>query len=159
FEKSGALVPNPCDEVRSVDPDFVMNGPTQLLMSTMKPTCLSLVALLVGAVSSLFAAPLGSMFSYQGRLTDDGAPATGSYDLQFTLFGAQSGGAALAGPLTVEDTPVTNGLFTVSLDFGATAFNGDARWLEIGVRPGASTGNFTTLSPRQPLLPAPYALF
>src|SRR5207244_3413240 len=44
------------------------------------------------------------------------------------------------------------------IDFGAAAFNGDARWLEIAVRSPAGGGTFTTLSPRQPLTGAPYAL-
>jgi hypothetical protein len=52
-----------------------------------------------------------------------------------------------------------DGYFTVELDFkDANAFNGEARWLQIGVRPGGSTGGFTTLSPRQEVTPAPYAL-
>ena len=53
---------------------------------------------------------------------------------------------------------MVDGLFTVELDFGSDVFNGDARWLEIGVRPGDSSGSFTTLSPRQELTPTPYAL-
>lgn len=53
---------------------------------------------------------------------------------------------------------VTNGLFTTQLDFGASAFTGDARYLEVRVRPGSSTGAYTTLSPRQQLTATPYAL-
>lgn len=56
-----------------------------------------------------------------------------------------------------EDVAVSDGLFTVELDFGAV-FDGVALWLEIAVRPGASTGGYTILSPRQPLTAAPYAL-
>jgi hypothetical protein len=51
-----------------------------------------------------------------------------------------------------------NGLFTVVIDFGGGAFNGAARWLEIGVRCPAGSGSYTTLSPRQALRAAPYAL-
>ena len=53
---------------------------------------------------------------------------------------------------------VTNGLFTVQLDFGMSPFNGNPRWLEIGVRPGASTGAYTTVNPRQPITATPYAI-
>ena len=55
--------------------------------------------------------------------------------------------------------PVTNGLFRVALDFGAAAFTGPARWLEIGVRTNGSSGEFATLTPRQPITPTPHALF
>jgi hypothetical protein len=103
--------------------------------------------------------PLGTAFTYQGRLSDAGLPAGGPYDLQFRLFTAATGGATV-GPLVVkDDVAVAGGLFTVMLDFGAGAFAGSARWLEIGVRPGASAGAFTTLQPRQELTPGPHALF
>lgn len=46
----------------------------------------------------------------------------------------------------------------VSLEFGASAFTGDKRWLEIAVRSPAGSGSFTTLTPRQPLTASPYAL-
>jgi hypothetical protein len=48
-------------------------------------------------------------------------------------------------------------LFTVTLDFGAAAFPGFDRWLEISVRTNGS-GSFATLSPRQALTPTPYAI-
>jgi len=105
------------------------------------------------------ATPLGSAFTYQGRLTDSGSPPTAQYDLQFTLFDQSSGGIQIAGPITLDNVQVTNGLFTVQLDFGAGAFNGDNRFLAIGVRPGASTGAFTLLTTRQQLTATPYALY
>jgi hypothetical protein len=102
---------------------------------------------------------VGTAFTYQGRLTDSGSPANGAYDLRFILFNADVGGSQV-GPIVIrEDVTVTNGLFTVSLDFGASAFTGEARWLEVGARPGASTGAFSVLSPRQELTPAPNAVF
>ena len=58
-----------------------------------------------------------------------------------------------------NDLPVSGGLFTADLDFGAAAFDGQARWLEVAVRPGASTGAYTTLAPRRALLANPYALY
>ncbi|MGE0599182.1 MAG: hypothetical protein AB7J35_07950 [Dehalococcoidia bacterium] len=102
---------------------------------------------------------LGSGFTYQGRLTDAGSPANGTYDLRFILYDAETAGAAVGSTQTKEDVNVTNGLFSVELDFGNAAFNGDARWVELAVRPGASAGTFTVLSPRQPISPTPYALF
>ncbi|MGE0886856.1 MAG: hypothetical protein AB7P14_25325 [Blastocatellales bacterium] len=97
-------------------------------------------------------------FTYQGRLNDSGNPATGMYDLQFRLFDALTGGNQVGSSLTRDDVTVTSGSFSVTLDFGASAFPGANRWLEISVRPGASTGAFTTLSPRQPLTSTPYAI-
>jgi hypothetical protein len=103
-------------------------------------------------------AALGTAFTYQGRLTDGGSPANGEYDLRFTLYDAATAGSQVGSMVPKENTTVTDGLFTVELDFGSGIFTGEARYLEIGVRPGASGGAFTTLSPRQALTPAPYAL-
>jgi hypothetical protein len=102
---------------------------------------------------------LGSGFSYQGRLTDAGSPANGAYDLRFILYDAETGGAQVGSTVEKGDVAVTNGLFSTDLDFGASAFNGDARWIELAIRPGASTGTYTVLSPRQAVTPAPYALY
>ncbi len=101
-------------------------------------------------------AAVGTAFTYQGRLTDGGSPANGTYDLQFQLYDAANDGDLL-GTVTREDLTVSDGLFTVRLDFGQ-AFDGTARYLAIGVRPGSSTGAYTPLSPRQELTPAPHAL-
>jgi hypothetical protein len=101
---------------------------------------------------------VGTGFTHQGRLTDGGSPANGEYDFQFRLYDAVSSGSQVGSTNNRGNVTVTEGLFTVQLDFGSGAFNGDARYLEIRVRPGASTGAYTTLTPRQALTPAPYAL-
>jgi hypothetical protein len=103
-------------------------------------------------------AALGTVFTYQGRLQDGGNPANGTYDFEFRLFDAATGGIQYGNAITIGDVAVNNGFFTVELNFGGSAFTGDARWLQIGVRPGASTGAYTLLSPRQPLNAVPYAL-
>ena len=103
-------------------------------------------------------ASLGTAFTYQGRLTDGGSPANGSYDFRFILYDDAVGGSQVGGIVTVDDHTVIEGLFTVLLDFGSSAFTGDARYLEVAVRPGASTGDYSILSPRQALTAAPYAL-
>jgi hypothetical protein len=100
----------------------------------------------------------GTAFAYQGRLNTGSGPANGSYNLTFALFNVSSGGSASAGPLTNSATTVSNGLFTVTLNFGNGVFNGTAYWLEIGVATNGST-SFQTLSPRQPLTPTPYAIY
>lgn len=102
--------------------------------------------------------PVGNAFTYQGYLEDGGSPANGSYDLQFELYDAAAAGVQLGSTITLDNLSVVNGLFTAELDFGSGLFGGGGRWLEIGVRPGASGGAFTLLTPRQELTPAPYAL-
>jgi len=104
-------------------------------------------------------AALGTAFTYQGRLTDGDVPAEGSYDLRFILYDAAIGGAQVGSTVLKEDVPVEDGYFASQLDFGAGAFTGQARYLEVSVRPGDSTDTHTTLSPRQPLTAAPYALY
>ncbi len=110
------------------------------------------------AVTAAAQTPLGTTSTYQGRLKDAGAPASGDYDFQFTLYDAAVGGAVV-GSDTADDWPVAAGLFTAWLDFGAGVFNGQARWLEIGVRPWDSVGPYTPLTPRHELTPTPYGLY
>ncbi len=100
----------------------------------------------------------GTAFTYQGRLTDNGAPANGTHDFTFTLYSAASGGATVGVSNVVNDLAVSNGLFTVTLDFGAAAFPGADRWLEIAVKPGGVPTNYTALSPRQQITATPYAI-
>jgi hypothetical protein len=102
-------------------------------------------------------ANVGTAFTYQGQLKDNGAAVNGAYDFEFRLFDAVSGGTEIGSLISIGDANVTSGYFTVQLDFGTSAFNGDARFLEIRVRPGASVGAYTTLNPRQTITPAPMA--
>ena len=102
--------------------------------------------------------PVAAGFTYQGRLTDGDAPARGLYDFEFTLYDALKDGTQFGPRVTQNDIEVTNGLFTVILDFGAV-FSGTKRWLQIGVRPAASDGEYVVLKPRQELTPAPDSLF
>lgn len=104
-------------------------------------------------------APLSSAFTYQGQLEDGGALANGVYDLSFGLYDSLIGGAQQSFTITLEDVSVTEGLFTVPLDFGSAVFNGEQRFLQIDARPGASVGSFTSLDPRQEITAAPYALY
>jgi trimeric autotransporter adhesin len=128
---------------------------------TMK-TQLRIVRVLVGLATLIpqlsTCCAQGTAFIYQGRLGDGGTPATGSYDFRFAIYDALSGGTAVGGPLTNSPVAVSNGLFNVTLDFGAGVFNGDARWLDIGVRTNGSEGDFTPLAPRQSITATPYAI-
>jgi hypothetical protein len=102
--------------------------------------------------------PQGTSFTYQGRLTEAGALATGPYDFRFVLYDAPVDGAQVGPTVTVDDMMVTEGLFTVSLDFGSV-FGSEKRWLELGVRLGADPGPYTPILPRQELTPGPSAIF
>ena len=117
---------------------------------------LVLLSILNAQVSTAFAQ--GTAFTYQGRLNNGTNPATGSFDLTFSLFGVSSGGSSLAGPVTNTAVGVTNGLFTVMVDFGAGVFTGSSNWLSIGVRTNGG-GAFTALTPREQVTPTPYAIF
>src|SRR5437016_4797566 len=108
-----------------------------------------LVVLSVMAYQPASAPAQGTAFTFHGQLTDNGTPANGTYDLEFRLFDQITGGTQQGGVNAFEDLDINNGLFTTKLDFGSDVFDGGARWLEIAVRPGASTGPFTTLVPRQ----------
>ena len=105
----------------------------------------------------------GTSFTYQGQLKQGGVPASGFFDIQFTLFDDV---AIVAGPICRDEVVVVNGLFTVELDFGVV-FNGEPRKLRVAVRPGAlpddcsvlvQVPEYVTLSPRQKITAAPYAI-
>lgn len=122
---------------------------------------LPVLACLLGSLLGTGAAqgaPLGSAFTYQGQLRESGLPANGLYDLQVCLFDGPVNPVTLACAPDFADVPVEVGLFTLSLDFGTAPFAGEVRYLELRVRPGASSGGYTILSPRQAIRPAPEAL-
>jgi hypothetical protein len=103
-------------------------------------------------------APAGTAFTYQGYLKDAGAPASGLYDFEFELYDDPITGTPFGSTLNLQDVTVEDGVFTVGLDFG-DVFDGTAMWLEIFVRPGASTGGYQQLLPRQALTAAPFAAY
>ena len=106
------------------------------------------------------AAPMGTAFTYQGRLMEREQSAEGLYDLQFKLFDGPADGNQTGGTVEANDVDVIDGYFTLELDFGSGVFDGDARWLEVAVRPGALTDPnlYVTLPQRQPVTACPYAL-
>ncbi len=94
--------------------------------------------------------------TYQGSLKVSGLPANANYDFEFRLFDAVSGGTQV-GPLVLQTgITVTDGVFSVKLNFGPT-FPGQDRFLDITVRP-AGSGGYTPLTPRQKVGSVPYAI-
>jgi hypothetical protein len=116
------------------------------------------IALTAAESSHAWPTPLSSAFTYQGQLKLNGNPVNGTADFQLTLWDGVSGGNQVGGPLTFNNFSLSDGLFTISPDFGVNVFNGDARWLEISVRSPSGVGPFVTLSFRQPVRATPYAL-
>jgi hypothetical protein len=108
---------------------------------------------------ALAQAPLGSEITYQARIKLSGTPLNNSADFEFRLFDALSGGAQVGATQPINNLNVVDGQINVALNFGAAAFNGDQRFLEIALRSPAGSGTFTTLAPRQPLTAVPYALY
>ena len=104
------------------------------------------------------ATTLQSAFSYQGYIEDGSGAITDTCDLEFKLWDDPSIGTQIGSTVTKAGVSVSEGLFSVQLDFGAAAFEGDDRYLEIGIK-CTGDSSFTTLSPRQPITPVPYAMF
>lgn len=115
------------------------------------------LGLLCGAANAQV--PVTSAFTYQGQLKASGVVVDGTADFQFSLHTDPNAGSIVGPVIPVSGVTVADGQFTVLLDFGPGAFNGDARWLQIAVRSPAGGGTFQTLAPRQPLTVAPYAQY
>ncbi len=104
-------------------------------------------------------AALGTAFTYQGRLVENGVPANGDYDFIFTLYDSpQMGSGTQIGSTILDTITVSDGWFTAQLDFG-DVYDGTALWMEVSVRPVGSLEDYTTLSPRQALTPTPFAAY
>jgi len=125
----------------------------------------TIVAIIVMAAGLLLyllqagqAEPMGTAFTYQGRLIDNNEPANGLYEFEFKLYDSPTDGNQLDGTVSFREVDVNDGYFTVVPDFGSDVFDGDAHWLEIGVRYNTADPH-STLSPRQRVTPCPYALY
>jgi hypothetical protein len=106
-------------------------------------------------------AALGTGFTYQGYLKDNGGnPLTATCSFRFQLWDAFNGGTQIGSSSVATGVDVVDGYFTAGVntggEFGASAFNGQARWLAVGVQcTGDST--YVMLEPRQLLTAVPYA--
>lgn len=101
-------------------------------------------------------------FTYQGRFVDSNLPqpTNGSYEMQFSLYNtSQPGtGVQIGTTQTISSVPVSNGIFTVQLDYGEAAFRPTTVFIEMGVRPVGGAAAFTILGPRQQVTAAPFAI-
>jgi hypothetical protein len=115
------------------------------------------LAPLVLFASHIGAAPAGTAFTYQGRLVNGTNAANGIYNIKASLYDALTSGNQIGTSQTNAAVNVSNGFFYVTLDFGPGVFDGNGRWLELGVRSNGVAA-FTILSPRQNLTATPYAV-
>src|SRR4051812_2283125 len=110
---------------------------------------------LAGIVGSVPQAPIQRAFVYEGQL----AVVDGSYDIQLQLYTAATGGSLVGSPSTMsfENVPVAGHQYSVRPNFGGSAFPQGlavpSRWLQIGYRSATSTGAYTMLPLREPLVP------
>ena len=116
------------------------------------PAAILALALLTGLASA-------EPFSYQGQLQDQGLPANGSYDLVFQLFDTVAAGTQIGTNFVLNDAQIIDGNLQAEPDFGPNAFDGSPRYLAIFVRDGDSTNNYTPLTPRSKINPAPEAQY
>ncbi len=122
-----------------------------------------LATFLMVGVSPKFAfgqVPLGTEFTYQGKLSFAGEPLNDSADFEFRLFNDEVAGVEVGTVNVIHDALVVDGVFTVGLDFD-NVFGDTALYLEVAVRSPHDPTNtmaYTVLNPRQPITPAPVAL-
>ncbi len=123
----------------------------------MKLSLPSFVALLALSLTAA-ADPITNAFTYQGRLDQNGVPASGSFDLKFELFDAAVDGDMIGAAVELPAQAITGGLFTTALDFGGpVVFDGTAYWLEISART-AGAPDYVPVPGRTAIRPTPYAL-
>jgi len=131
-------------------------------MKRLKSVILAAVVV-IGAVNVGLAGPLGTGYTYQGRLLQSGNVADGEFDFVFELFDDPCTAIAnlIGAPIDLNALDVIDGYFTVELDFGSSVFDGNDRWLQIGVRAGEleDPNEYQFLLPRLRITPAPYALY
>ena len=120
------------------------------------PITLSIVGLF-SLATTLAQGPTSTAITYQGQLTQGGEPVSGAADFLVGIYDVETGGSA-QDTLTFLSVPVDAGLFMLDLNFDPSTYNGDGLWLDIqvAVPPG---GPLVTLTPRQPIRAAPYALY
>jgi len=127
-----------------------MNGSTRIVM-----TCF---LTLMSNICEGGALPVQPEWTYQGSLNQSGAAFNGPTGLRFRLYSDAIGGIQIGPQITRAGVQVREGQFTVLLDFGTGVYSAP-RWLEIDIETPFGSGNWTTLSPRQPLSATPRARF
>lgn len=119
----------------------------------------AVVALSIGAAHFRMADPVPFSFTYQGQLRNGASLVNGTVDLRFTMWDAATGGQQIGSLIERPGIVARDGRFATELDFGASAFNGDARFVQTEVRSPAGVGQYLALQPRQQITAVPYAMY
>jgi hypothetical protein len=113
----------------------------------------ALLAIVAGAAAQ----PLTDTFTYQGYLTESGVPVDGLRDVRVRVIDSLTGGN-IVDFQDFDSVPVSDGLFTLQIEFDPQTFNGDRRFLLIGFRPFNSIANYQFVTPLQEVTATPYSL-
>ena len=118
-----------------------------------------IASILVAAAAFRGGTPVDYTFTYQGQLRNAGALVNGPVDLRITLWDSDVAGGQVGALNNYQAVPITDGRFAVGLNFGATAFDGSNRWVQLEFRSPAGSGQYLTLNPRDKIMATPYAMF
>jgi hypothetical protein len=132
------------------------NSPNRMCSTSTAVRRLSLACVAI-SFFALTANAQTTSFTFQRTLPGEITPATGTFEMEFRLFDAATDGTQIGATLTVAEVAVKNRAFAVQLDFGAPAFPGADRFVEISVR-RASDEPFTVITTRPQILSVPYAI-
>lgn len=157
FVTAAGSSPSPSAGVHFV---FTYN-PSTVGVTMLKLYDATLTVLLDSVEITVLESAIGTSITYQGRLMENSDVANGLYDIRFELYDSPSNGSLIGSAVEANDLDVVDGYFTIELDFeNPEAFNGEGRWLKIGVRVWNSSdpNGYTVLSPRQRIAATPQAL-
>ena len=118
-----------------------------------------IASILVAAAAFRGGTPVDYTFTYQGQLRNAGALVNGPVDLRITLWDSDVAGGQVGPINNYQAVPITDGRFALGLNFGATAFDGSNRWVQLEFRSPAGSGQYLTLNPRDKIMATPYAMF
>ena len=103
--------------------------------------------------------PVDQTFTYQGQLRNAGQLVNGAVDLKISMWDADTAGVQIGTSNTFNAVPMTDGRFALGLNFGASAFDGSNRWIQVEFRNPAGSGLYQALNPRDKITATPYALY
>jgi len=103
--------------------------------------------------------PVDQTFTYQGQLRNAGQLVNGAVDLKISMWDADTAGVQIGTSSTFNAVPITDGRFALGINFGASAFDGSNRWIQVEFRNPAGSGLYLALNPRDKITATPYALY